>query len=442
MNLIYLHTHDTGRYLQPYGYAIPTPRLQGLAERSALFRNNYCCGPTCSPSRSALLTGQHAHVCGMIGLAHRGFALRNYEHHLARFLRGAGYETALCGMQHEAANAADIGYEHLFIADKAQMPNATAWDEANGREAIRFLRRQHDRPFFLSYGLEHTHRPFTELDEDINPAYLRTPAPLPDNAQTRQDFAGFVTSARRADACIGAVLDEIDRQNLWDETVVLYTTDHGIAFPWMKCNLYDEGIGTALMMAYPGNRSAGQAIDALTSHLDVFPTLCDLLGLAKPDWLQGVSLLPLLAGCQEQVRHEVFAQVVYHASYEPQVAVRTARYKYIRRCNPERVTPVLANVDNGLSKDFLMTQGLPELTLDQEQLFDLAFDPNERKNLADNPAYAAALTDLRRRLETWLRQTQHPLLNGAVPLPAGAFVNTLACQDPESTNPDDYFPKR
>ncbi len=438
MNLIYLHTHDTGRYLQPYGCQVPTPRLQALADQSALFRNNYCCGPTCSPSRSAMLTGRYPHNCGMMGLAHRGFSI-DYEQHLARFLRRNGYETVLCGMQHEAARAEDVGYDRVYSHDKAACKHATEWDEANGASAMAFLRERHDKPFFLSYGLEHTHRPFTEFDADIRQEGVRPPAPLPDTAETREDFVGFATSARRADQCIGRVLDEIDRLGLGDDTVVLYTTDHGIAFPWMKCTLYDTGIGTAMMLRYPGNPAAGKAIDALTSHIDVFPTLCDLLGISKPDWLQGVSLRPLLEGTAPAVREQIFAEVVYHASYEPQLAVRTDRYKYIRRMNPEHTTPALANVDNSPSKDYLMAHGLRDMQLEQEMLYDLVMDPNERRNLVTDPAYASVRTEMAGRLDIWMRDTAHPLLNGPVQLPKGAFVNTLTCEDPESTAPGDVY---
>lgn len=438
MNLIYLHTHDTGRYLQPYGYPVPTPNLMELAKQSAMFRNHYCCGPTCSPSRSAMLTGMHPHCCGMTGLAHRGFALHDYSRHLAQFLGRSGYETILCGMQHEAGDAAALGYDRLCIKDKAEVKNATEWDLANARSAIGFLRENHKKPFFLSYGLEHTHRPFLEFDEDIDPKYLHVPSPLPDVPYIRQDFAGFLTSARRADACIGMVLEEIYRLHLEDDMVILYTTDHGIAFPWMKCTLYDSGIGTALMIRYPGNPSAGTAPDALTSHLDIFPTLCDLLGLSKPGWLQGKSLLPILENKVDEVNEAVFAQVNYHASYEPQIAVRTKRYKYIRRFDPEHPVPALANMDNSPSKAYLMEHALAARRLDQEQLFDLMYDPNERANLIRCMEYDRVKKEMSERLDRFMADTDHPLLRGPVPLPEGAFVNRLTCDDPESKNPADY----
>ena len=116
MNIIYLHSHDTGRYLQPYGHAVPAPNLQALAEEGVLFRKVFNAAPTCSPSRACLLTGQSAHSCGQLGLANRGFYLAHPEHHLANFLAGHGYRTALCGIQHLVLDARELGYRWIVEA--------------------------------------------------------------------------------------------------------------------------------------------------------------------------------------------------------------------------------------------------------------------------------------------------------------------------------------
>src|SRR5680860_1807744 len=103
LNVIYLHSHDTGRHVQPYGYGVSTPNLQWLAEEGVLFRQAFNAAPTCSPSRAALLTGQSPHAAGMLGLAHRGFRLSDPSQHLATVLRDGGYRTALLGVQHVTA---------------------------------------------------------------------------------------------------------------------------------------------------------------------------------------------------------------------------------------------------------------------------------------------------------------------------------------------------
>jgi arylsulfatase A-like enzyme len=102
-NIVYLHAHDAGRMVLPYGYNAPTPRLQAFAEQGITFRNAFCAAPSCSPSRAALLTGRYPHCCGMHGLAspYFRFALDQPERHLSHYLRNHGYETALAGTQHE-----------------------------------------------------------------------------------------------------------------------------------------------------------------------------------------------------------------------------------------------------------------------------------------------------------------------------------------------------
>src|SRR2546430_13383003 len=112
-NILYIHSHDTGRYVQPYGHAIATPHIQRLAEQGVLFRKAFSAAPTCSPSRAALLTGQAPHSSGMVGLAHLGFSLHDNHQHILHTLRGAGYQSVLVGMQHlvPTAQVATLGYD-------------------------------------------------------------------------------------------------------------------------------------------------------------------------------------------------------------------------------------------------------------------------------------------------------------------------------------------
>ena len=121
-------------------------------------------------------------------------------------------------------------------------------------------------------------------------------------------------------------------------------------FPGAKATLSDRGLGVTLILRGPEPFDGGRVIDALVSHIDIYPTVCEHLGIARPPFLQGVSLLPLLRGHTPSVREEIFAGSTWHAAYEPQRAIRTERHKYIRRWG-ERRTPVLANTDDGPSKD-------------------------------------------------------------------------------------------
>ncbi len=434
MNIIYIHTHDTGRYIQPYGYGVPTPNLMQFAQSATLFRHAYCAGPTCSASRAALLTGMCSHESGMIGLAHRGFKLKDYSQHLARYLLEQGYETALSGVQHETRYdrvQEDLGYQKMVVGTGEMY--AENMDIKNAEAVCEYLAEPKEKPFFLSYGLFHTHREFPK-ELTVNPDYVIPPAPLYDNANNREDFAAFITSAKIADECIGKVLQAIKDTGHDKDTLVIFTTDHGIAFPFMKCNLYDSGIGVALMMSYPGNPLAGRAVDTIVSQIDVFPTICDLIASPKPEWLQGVSLLPVFRGEREEVNEEIFSEVTFHATYEPKRCVRTGRYKLIRLYEPSTKF-IPANTDDSLSKTFVYESGIAEHEMAEELLFDLYLDPNERNNVAAAPEYAGVYAEMTRRLDDWMARTNDPLIpDGCVEKPEGAKINRISCYSPSAND--------
>ena len=421
-NILYLHSHDTGRYIQSYGYNVPTPNLHRVAEEGVLFRGAFSAAPTCSPSRAALLTGMCAHSCGMLGLAHRGFALNDYHQHLLHTLRSAGYRSALIGVQHVAADAAMIGYDQVRVFPGNHV-------EQVAPAAVDFLKSSPKQPFFLDVGFHETHRTFRTPGPQENPAFQLPPAPLSDAPETREDVAAFKATARALDWGIGEILHALDTSGLANNTLVISTTDHGIAFPEMKCNLYDGGIGIRLAMRGPGGFEGGAACDALVSQMDIFPTLCDLLQIQPPSWLQGKSFLPVVRKGVAEINEDVFAEVNYHAAYEPQRCVRTKRWKYIRRFG-SRVNPVLCNCDDGPSKTLWVKNGWKERILPREELFDLLFDPNEGRNLVDSPAVQPALVDMRGRLDRWMRATNDPLLAGPVKAPPGASINDEDCVSP------------
>lgn len=423
-NILYIHSHDTGRYLQPYGHAIPTPRLQLLAENGVLFRQAFCAAPTCSASRAALLTGQASHSAGMYGLTGIGFTLRDAGQHLVHTLRAAGYVSAQCGVQHVSLDPHSVGYDFVLPHPSPNEVRHVA------PVAVQWIREAPtDRPFFLDVGFLETHRyqrepengAFTRDGPHGDNRYVLPPAYLPDTPATRQDMADFIESARILDDGVAQVFDALEQAGLLENTLVISTTDHGIAFPDMKCNLLDGGLGVSLIMAGPGGFKGGQVVDALVSHIDVFPTLCDLLEIERPEWLQGQSLLPLVRGEAKEINEAIFGEVTFHGLYDPQRCVRTRRWKYIRRFEdyPAPGQAVSGNTDMGLSKKLWVEHGWRERTYAREQLYDLVFDPNEADNLAASPAHSAILDEMRARLECWMRETGDLLLDGPVPLPPG-----------------------
>jgi N-sulfoglucosamine sulfohydrolase len=414
-NILYLHSHDTGRYVQPYGHPVPTPNIQHLADQGVLFRHAFCATPTCSTSRACLLTGQYGHNNGMLGLAHRGWSLNDYHQHIVHKLREAGYFSVLIGEQHIAKRPEIIGFDRV---EKI----ATTHVESVAPVARQVIAEPLPQPFFLSVGFFETHRDWLDPPALRDALYSLPPANLPDTTETRHDIASYRASARSLDHGVGSVLEALDAQGLTDNTLIILTTDHGLAFPGAKATLFDRGLGVMLIVRGPGGFLGGRVHDALVSHLDIYPTLCDLAGVEHPDNLAGFSLLPLMRGDVGSLREELFAEMTWHAAYDPQRAVRTERYKYIRRFG-SRERPVLANCDDSPSKELLLRYGWAERKIPFEQLYDLVFDPGEAANLAGDEAHDDVLADLRERLGRWMAATDDPLLHGDPAPPHGAEIN-------------------
>jgi N-sulfoglucosamine sulfohydrolase len=421
-NIIYIHSHDTGRYVQPYGFAIPTPNIQKLAEGGALFRQAFCANPTCSPSRACLLTGQWAHSCDMTGLVNRGWSLPEPEHLLSHVLNDAGYETALAGFQHVVKDVETGGWERVLAKES---------DAATEDRAVAFLGEERDRPFYLDIGFSETHRkgrgfadqPDGEAKTDAR--YVRPALPFLDTPQARQDMAEYIDSARTLDMKMGKVFDVLAEHDLVKNTLVICTTDHGIAFPSMKCHLTDHGTGVMVIMRGPKGFTGGKVLDALVSQIDIFPTVCELVGIDRPAWLQGFSMLPLVTGQDggaDSIRDAVFADVNYHACYEPQRMVRTQRWKYIRKFH-DRKTIMLPNCDQSITKDQWQEHGWHEREVAEERLYDLMFDPHETNNLADDAVYEEVLVRMQNRLASWMKETGDPLPENPVVAHPHGVVN-------------------
>jgi N-sulfoglucosamine sulfohydrolase len=423
-NILYIHSHDTGRYVQPYGFQVPTPNIQLLADQGVLYREAFCAAPTCSGSRASLLTGQYCHNNGMMGLAHRGWTLNDYGKHWVHTLREAGYRSVLIGEQHIATDPRAIGFDRIVEMDSHRA-------DAVAPTTIEALHEQPEGPWFLSVGFFETHRSFFAPTSVRDTLYSLPPTGLPDTIVTRRDMAEFKASARSLDQGIGAVLHALHDLGLSDDTLIICTTDHGVAFPNAKATLYDRGTGVMLLMRGPGF-TGGKVVDSMVTHLDVYPTICEVAGIRQPpSWLQGKSLTPLVRGDAERLHDATFAEITYHAAYEPQRGVRTERWKYIRRFD-DYPHPVLANCDDSASKDLWVEHGWGERVVPEERLYDLLFDPNEVDNLAGDPARRGVLAEVRERLEAWMRETDDPLLDGPVSPPEGAMIN-----EPHQVSPED-----
>ncbi len=429
-NIVFLHAHNTGRFIEPYGHAVPTPNLMKMAREGALFRRAFSAAPSCSPSRAAFLTGQYPHCSGMLGLAHRGFALAHPERHIARVLASNGYETAHCGTEHVVPHAKGTGsdaYDHALTVNNS----ARAADVAPA--VCDWLKQERSQPFFLSVGTTETHTPYPDPEPERfpaeNPDHCVPPRPFPDTPELRQMAAGFKRSARQMDDAFGAILTTLAQTGQDASTYVFAFTDHGLQWPLHIGSAGEHGNAAFFLARGPSHFEGGKTLDAMVSLMDLFPTVCDLAQIDKPEWLQGESLLPLVEGTVEKLRDRLFFEQTFHAAYEPMRAVRTDRHILIRRFD-ERQTLVLPNTDDTPAKQDMIDHDWTGQPRHQEMLYDHYFDPDQQNNLVGRADLSEVESELRASLHDWMQQTEDPLLAGPIQLPAGVMV----------TDPDAYSP--
>ena len=222
-----------------------------------LFREAFCAAPTCSGSRASLLTGQYCHNNGMLGLAHRGWSLNDYGEHLVHPLRDAGYHSVLIGEQHISEDPGVIGYDEVIEVDSHHAGDVAPIGDrgARGGAASRSsCRSGSSRPTGSSRRRPRSATRSTRCRR-------RT---CPTRPRTREDMAAFKASARSLDQGIGAVLNELHRSGC-RRTLIICTTDHGLAFPSAKATLFDRGTGVMLLMRGPGGFTGGKVVDAMVS---------------------------------------------------------------------------------------------------------------------------------------------------------------------------------
>jgi arylsulfatase A-like enzyme len=411
-NVLLITVHDLGTRLGCYGVEnVPSPRLDAFAAGGVRLARHFATATFCSPSRGGIVSGQYPHVNGLMGLCNLGWDWRPEKQTLAKVLGAAGYETFLFGFQHEARpeHVDRLGLQHVSDRDKSyRCPVVIPMVED-------FLRaRSSDRPFYARVGTSEVHRTFDRYPPE-DPAAVRLPPHITDTPGARQDFAMYDGCIRGMDAHMGRLFDALDASGLRDNTVVVFTTDHGSPFPRAKATTYDPGIRTTLLMQWPGVLPEGRVVDELISNVDLFPTLCDMAGAEPPEPIQGRSFLPLLTGGEYTPRDCIFAEKNTHPE-DLKRCIRTERFKYIRNLCPGPRLFLPVDIESSLTRRDMGSEHLAPRP--DAELYDLDADPNEVTNLAGQPAYAEIECELAARLRAIQEETDDLALKGPVPRPA------------------------
>lgn len=403
-NVLFLLTDDQrADTIHALGNAvIQTPNLDRLARSGLVFRNAYCMGSdmsaVCFPSRSMLLSG-----LSLFHLKHArgGYGVR-YEVNLPKTLRAAGYETYHYGKRQNGPTGIYKDFEHeKFLIDETKERLAGYPGREIADAAIEFLKtRDKSRPFFAYLAFGNPHDPRV-VNREYRDRYDESRMPLPVNylplhpfnngwmvgrdeqlapwprspAEIRKQLTDYYGVITYLDMQIGRILDALQKSGDAENTIVIFSSDHALALGshglMGKQNLYEDGMKPPLIFAGPGIRP-GQT-EALVYLHDIYPTLCDLVGVATPDHLDARSFAPVVNGKSTTARDAVFL-----AFMEFQRAVRKGDWKLIR---------------------------YPQVNM--TQLFDLQADPHEMQNVASkNPEKTRELLEL---LSSLQRANDDPL---------------------------------
>lgn len=418
-NIVLITSHDIGRHLGCYGVnSVHSPNIDALAAEGLRFEHAFCTAPQCSPSRASLYTGRYPHANGVMGLCHDYFAwdLHDGERHLANYLAGAGWRTAVAGVSHETRDVNRIGFDRILAGP---MENAHRLNEY----VLPYLRAEARRgskytePFYLQIGYFEPHRTEDGFGcsgdgEDC----VFVPPFIVDNPSAREDFAQFQGAIRRLDEAVGAVTAALEATGLGDTTIVLFTADHGIPFPRAKCSLYDPGLEIALIVRW---RAAGWkpgSISGMVSNVDVLPTLLGLLELPAPAEVQGKRVDPHAPG-----RTEIFGEMTYHSYADPQRCIRTERHKLI--ANFSAGASFMDPTQQWYRKTIPVCPANPVFAHHPPlELYDLETDPMETNNLAWDEESADIRRELGARLRTWMEDTGDPVLHGIPTPPMHEYV--------------------
>ena len=418
-NILWIIVDDMSANFSSYGETvIETPHVDHLASNGVRFTNAYVTAPVCSPNRSAFITGMYQ---TSIGAHHHRSGQGKLRIHLPDGIRPvpelfqeAGYYTAITAWPN--GDRTSLGKTHYnFEWDKA-MYDGPDWGQ-----------RQPDQLFFAQIHLpggKHRGRSLESFDgisarvEELlgsrtDPAKVKVPPYYPDDPVIRGDWAAYLDSVRLTDKFVGDIVERLKREGDYEDTVVLFMSDHGISHARGKQFLYDEGLHVPLVIAGPSIKP-GQVRKDLVEHIDIAALSLRLAGIEIPRYMQARDIL----GRDYTKRTAVFfARDRCDETVDYIRGLRTARYKYIRNLLPNR--PHLQPNRYKDGKDILKalrkahaagtlneTQALLFApTRPEEEFYDLTEDPFEVRNLAGDPQHQTQLKKLRRRLDEWIERT-------------------------------------
>ena len=440
-NIVLMVSDDHGREaLGCYGNSvIQTPHLDALAAEGTRFSNAFCTSASCAASRSAILTGLHNHANGAYGHTHgvHHFSCFDWVKSLPSFLNEAGYRTGRVGKRHYAP-------EELFPFDFN--PSERYWDRddiALSEECRAFIAG--DEPFFLYWCSFDPHRngkviedhpckpdrfgnPNQNFSGDQERVYSEeeviVPPFLSDTPEARAELAQYYQSISRLDRGVGRLIEMLKEEGKYDNTLIIYISDNGSAFPGSKTTLYDPGMRLPCIVREPGDKAGGRVNDALISWVDIVPTILDFAdAMPTASAFHGRSFRRLIGTATEKGwRKEVYASHTFHeiTNYYPMRVIRSKKYKFIWNIAYPLTYPFASDLwDSAVWRAVRRDQ--PEMFGSRSveaylhhprfELYDLQADPNETVNLADHPEFQGLVQSFCEKIKQFQKETNDPWIH-------------------------------
>ncbi len=453
---------DTGAYGNP---VIQTPNLDNLAENATVFTHAFATTASCSASRSVVLTGLHNHANGHYGHQHdfHGFQAWPNVRALPTLLEECGYRTAQIGKLHVAP------YEVFRFQSYLKGPTRNPVKMAdNCRE---FINSGDDRPFFLYFATSDPHRgggadkssalalppnlfgnkqnrgAYPGVNEVFyDPAKVIVPPFLPDTPETRAEIAQYYQSVSRIDQGVGHLIRILKDAGQWDNTLFIFTSDHGMAFSGAKTNVYEPSLRVPFILRNPFSKNPVPVNNAMISFIDITPTLLDFAGgydaqsraPANPDsrkpgkpkpgenrgkpykGFNGRSFLPVLSEENPSGWDQIAASHTFHEiqMYYPMRVVRDRQYKLIWNIAYHQPYPFASDLwaasswqaqwEKGSDAPYGKKSVGQYVQRPQFELFDLKTDPTESHNLAEDSQFTKILESYKKKLKSFQKSTNDP----------------------------------
>ena len=455
-NILFFIADDwSNRHASFFGVPwLKTPNFDRVAREGVVFANAFTSNPKCSPCRATILAGRNSWQMKE-AVSHYSIFPNDFPVYPA-VLEEAGYHVGLTGKGWGPGDFKVTGWKHnpagpAYNKMTYKPPFAGMSSNDYAANFADFLgQRPAGKPFCFWLGSMEPHRVYEEgagVRAGKRLADVKVPSYWPDNNLIKSDVLDYALEVESNDQHLGRVIETLERAGELDNTMIVVTSDHGMPFPRVKGQIYEDGFHIPLAIRYGKNIVPGRVIDDFINTRDFAPTFLELAGVKAPATMTGKSFLDVLksgkSGTVDASRDVMVIAKERHdigrpgdAGY-PVRAIRTKEFLYIRNYTPD-VWPAgmpetgYRDVDDSPSKTFIISRFDDYFKLNfgkrpAEELFHLASDPDCVKNQARNLDYALIMRGLRDRMEKILKEEGDPRFNGNA-----AFFDTIQYTGPKN----------